>query len=69
MFVYTAESDMGSGEGGDGNEGGASDVDEYTDDNDPGYVVLDVTDEEFHRLHKVPNSCLHFVRFRIQIES
>ena len=30
-----------------------SDVDEYTDDNDPGYVVLDVTDEEFHRLHKV----------------
>ena len=30
-----------------------ADVDEYTDDNDPGYVVLDVTDEEFHRLHKV----------------
>ena len=29
------------------------DIDEYTDDNDPGYVVLDVTDEEFHRLHKV----------------
>jgi hypothetical protein len=34
-------------------EDDSNNVDEYTDDNDPGYVVLDVTDEEFHRLHKV----------------
>mmetsp|Transcript_4904 Transcript_4904/g.6348 ORF Transcript_4904/g.6348 Transcript_4904/m.6348 type:complete len:561 (+) Transcript_4904:73-1755(+) len=36
----------------EGQEEEPSTVDEYTDDNDPGYVVLDVTDEEFHRLHK-----------------
>ena len=28
-------------------------VDEYTDDHDPGYVVLEVTEDEFQRLHKV----------------